>query len=235
MKDAKEFKKYALIWGCSWAVGLVLYSISDAVKDSNEDLAGIVMLFATIGLLIAIGISFYAMVVGLLQFRKAYMAQQAGEDIQPYLDKIHYTLPFALPLGFMGFSPMGFVISAIIFFIIYKWARYLYSWEDMKAVLLHRNDASWGRTIRTWMSVLFFGFAALLPLIILAIIVGILYLLGKLGIIEGFFNMITNTMASAGAPSNRTCASCSYFTGYSCSKNGLGASSGDGACSDFSY
>lgn len=234
MKNIKEFKKYALIWICSWAIGLILYSVSNAIKE-KEELAGIIMLFATVGLLIAMGISFYAMVVGLLQFRKAYMAQQAGEDVQPYLDKIHYTLPFALPLGFMGFSPMGFIISAILFLIIYKWARYIYSWEDMKAVLLHRNDVSWGRTIRTWLSTIFFVCAALLPLIILAIIIGILYLLGKSGAIDAMFNMVTNTMASAGSSGVKSCASCAYFTGYSCAKSGLGASSSDSACSDFSY
>lgn len=83
MKSAKDFKKYALIWVCSWAIGLILYNVSNAVKE-KEELAGVIMLFATIGLLIAMGISFYAMVVGLWQFRKAYMAQQAGEDIQPF-------------------------------------------------------------------------------------------------------------------------------------------------------
>ncbi len=218
MKNAKDFKKYALIWGCSWAVGLTLYSISNAIKEEKE-LAGVIMLFATIGLLIAMGISLYAMVVGLLQFRKAYMAQQAGEDIQPYLDKIHYTLPFALPFGFMGFSPMGFVISAILFFIIYKWARYIYSWEEMKDVLLHRNGVSWGRTILTWLNTIFFLFAALLPLIILAIVIGILYLLGKSGVIDHMFNMVTNTMASAGSSGFNSCANCSHY--------GIG---GDGEC-----
>lgn len=234
MKSAKDFKKYALIWVCSWAIGLILYNVSNAVKE-KEELAGVIMLFATIGLLIAMGISFYAMVVGLWQFRKAYMAQQAGEDIQPYLDKIHYTLPFAFPLGFMGFSPMGFVISAVLFYIIYKWGRYIYSWSDIKSVLLHKNGVSWGRTIRTWLSALFFAFAALLPLIMLALLIGLLYLLGKSGVIDGMFNMVTNTMASAGSSGAKSCASCAYFTGYSCAKSGLGASSSDSACSDFSY
>jgi hypothetical protein len=211
MKNVKEFKKYATIWLCSWAIGLVLYGIASSIKEEKE-VAGVIMLLATIGLVTAIGISFYSMVVGLLQFRKAYNAQQAGEDMQPYLDKIHYTLPFALPLGFMGFSPMGFVILAIIFYVIYKWARHIYSWDDMKCVLLHQNGASWGRTIRTWMSSIFFLFAALLPIIILLIIIGILYLLGKSGMINGLFNMAQNTMAGSGTSGFNSCSDCAYYS-----------------------
>ena len=81
----------------------------------------------------------------------------------------------------------------------------------MKSVLLHRDGTSWGRTLLTWVNALFFVFASLYPILILAIFVGILYLLGKMGVIDGLFNMVTNTMASAGSSSSVSCSDCSHY------------------------
>jgi hypothetical protein len=153
----------------------------------------------------------------------AYNAYVAGEDYNEYKTRIHYTLPFAFALGGFGFSFIGIALAIFLVWMLHKWARPIYDWNEMKAVLLHRNGTSWKRTALTWVNVAFFVLVAIIPLVILGIIIGILYLLGKSGIVDGLFNMVTGTMRGGGGSG----VSSAFNSCDNCAHYGVG---GDGKC-----
>lgn len=215
MKDRQQFLKYAKIWACTWVFGMVMFGIGKFTADI-EWLAGIFALLGTISMLFPVGLGFYSGVYAILQFRNAYKAYQAGEDYEVYKTRIHYSLAFAMPLGGLGFSPLGVALAAFLVWMLYKWARPIYDWNEMKDVLLHRNGISWKHTALTWVNVMFFVLVAVIPLVILGIVIGILYLIGKSGIVNGLFNMVTNTMGGAGSSNDDVslghhCSECAYY------------------------
>ncbi len=198
MKNRAQFIRFAIFYAISWSVGMVAMGIASLVVDI-EWLAAIFSLIGVLSLLFPVGFGFYAGVYSILQFRNAHKAYLAGEDYNEYKTRIHYTLPFAFAMGGFGFSPIGIVLALFLAWVLYKWARPIYDWTEMKAVLLHRNGTSWKRTALTWVNAMFFILVAIIPLVTLGIIIGIIYLLAKLGIVNGFFDMISNTMGGSGS------------------------------------
>ncbi len=183
----------------------------------------------------------YSLYRAMSAMHKAKQAFDAGnnEEVSSYKLQTHYSLPFAIPVGIGGFTPFGIVLAFALAYMIYKWGLPLYKWSDIKKVLLHRDGTTWKCTLLTWVNFYFFFIASFYIVLVVSVIIAIIYILFKAGIVqgawEGLTNMVTSTMANAGSSSHRSCASCAYFTGYSCAKSGLGASSSDPACSDFSY
>lgn len=226
MKSREQFIKFAIIYACTWLIGMAMFGLAKLVVDI-EWLAAIFSIIAVLSLLFPVGFGFYAGVYSVLQFRNAYNAYLAGEDYNEYKMRIHYTLPFAFALGGFGFSFIGIVLAIFLVWMLHKWARPIYDWNEMKAILLHRNGTSWKRTALTWVNVAFFVLVAIIPLVILGIILGIIYLLAKLGIVNGLFDMISSTMGGSGSfgggsgagsglglggsPSFNSCANCAHF------------------------
>ena len=181
-------------------------------------------------------IALYRVVMAMYNGRKAL---DAGESVAEYKAEIHYTLPLAFPIGVGGLTPYGIVVAFGLGYVIYKWGLPLYKWADVKPVLLHRGGTTWKCTLLTWVNFLFFIISSFYPILVVSLILLVVLILYKTGILKGAFNGLfglwTNTMNGAGSSAGRTCASCAHFTGYSCSLNGLGASSNDASCRDFQY
>ena len=156
---------------------------------------------------------------------KAKKALDAGnnEEVSAYKLQIHYSLPFAIPVGIGGFTPFGIVLAFALAYMIYKWGLPLYKWSDMKKVLFHKDGTTWKCTLLTWANFYFFFIASFYIVFVVSVIIAIIYLLFKLGIAqaawEGLTNLVTNTMASAGSSGFNSCANCSHY--------GIG---GDGEC-----
>lgn len=251
MKDRQQFLKYAKIWASTWVFGMAMFGIAQLAVDI-EWLAAISSVLGVISLLFPIGLGLYSGVYSVLQFRNAYNAYLAGEDCTIYKTRIHYSLPFAFPLGGLGFSLPGIMLAIFLVWMLHKWARPIYGWNEMKAVLLHRNGTSWKRTALTWVNVMFFVLVAIVPLVILGIIIGIIYLLFKLGIVNGMFDMVINTMGGAGSSagaasgsgfgfgagggssSGNSCANCVHFGTGGDDKCWHGYSNPAGQCVHFS-
>lgn len=226
MKNREQFIKFAGIYAILWLVGMAMMGLASLCVNI-EWLAAIFTIIGVLALLFPVGLGFYAGVYAILQFRNAYKAYEAGEDYEEYKTRIHYTLPFAFALGGFGFSPLGVALAIFLVWMLHKWARPVYNWEEMKGVLLHRNGTSWKRTALTWVNVMFFVLVAIIPLVILAIILGIIYLLAKMGIIDGFFDMISNTMKGSGSFGGSVSGSGAGL--------GLGASSQFNSCADCAH
>ena len=222
MKSREQFIRFAVIYACAWLIGMVMFGLAQLTVEI-EWLTAIFSILGVLSLLFPVGIGFYAGVYSVLQFRNAYNAYVAGEDYNEYKTRIHYTLPFAFALGGFGFSFIGIALAIFLVWMLHKWARPIYDWNEMKGILLHRNGTSWKRTALTWVNVAFFVLVAIIPLVILGIIIGILYLLGKSGIIDGFFNMVTGTMGGGGGSG----VSSAFNSCDNCAHYGVG---GDGKC-----
>jgi hypothetical protein len=222
MKSREQFIKFAVIYASAWLIGMVMFGLATLAVEI-EWLAAIFSILGTLSLLFPVGFGFYAGVYSVLQFRNAYNAYVAGEDYNEYKTRIHYTLPFAFALGGFGFSFVGIALAIFLVWMLHKWARPIYDWNEMKGILLHRNGTSWKRTALTWVNVAFFVLVAIIPLVILGIIIGILYLLGKSGIVDGLFNMVTGTMRGGGGSG----VSSAFNSCDNCAHYGVG---GDGKC-----
>lgn len=206
MKNRKQLLAAVALWITGFAIGLLFGGLAYLSQDV-EWLKILFSVIAFVALMIPIPMSVGALVYSLWQFFKMHK----GDNVEERKTKIHYTLPLAFPIAFTGLSFLSFVFAFFLAYILLKWAKPHYDWNEMKSVLLHRDGTSWGRTLLTWVNALFFIFASLYPILILAIFVGILYLLGKMGVIDGLFNMVTNTMASAGSSSSVSCSDCSHY------------------------
>ena len=157
---------------------------------------------------------------------KAKQALDAGdqEAVAARKLEIHYSLPFAIPVGIGGFTPFGIALAFVLAYMIYKWGLPLYKWGDVKKILFHKEGTTWKCTLLTWVNFYFFIIASFYIVIVVSLIVAAVYLLYKLGVItaawEGLTNMVINTMEKAGStPANNSCFDCVFY-------NTLG----DGAC-----
>lgn len=240
MKNREQFIKFVGIYILLWLVGMAMMGLA-ALSVNIEWLAATFTVLGVLALLFPVGLGFYSGIYAVIQFRNAYKAYEAGKDYEEYKTRIHYTLPFAFALGGFGFSPLGIALAIFLVWMLNKWARPVYNWEEMKGVLLHRNGSSWKRTALTWVNVLFFVLVAIIPLVILGIILAIIYLLVKLGIVEGFFDMVSNTIkgsgSNSGAVSNsnyNSCADCAHFGTGGDDKCWHGYSNPAGRCVHFS-
>ena len=217
MKDRAQFLKVFFLQIILFLCTAIVFSDTASLEETGDALpiafTPITVIFGVLPALVLVAISVYAAVFSLKQFKKAYLALKSGGNVQEYKDKIHYTLPLAFPLAGLGFSFLSVVFAAILVYIIYKWGRYLYSWEDMKRVLFHRGGVTWGRTILTWVNALFFLFAGFIPLIIAALI---------LYIVSGVLSGSGSSSGSSGEQPRdldaewRTCKHCAYYDGFEC-------------------
>lgn len=250
MKDKQQFLKFAKIWTCTWVFGIAMFGLAKLALEI-EWLAAICSILAVISLLFPVGLGFYSGVYAILQFRNAYQAYTKGEDYEIYKTRIHYSLPFAFPLGGLGLSLPGIALAIFLVWMLRKWARPIYDWNTMKAILLHRNGTSWKRTALTWVNAMFFILVAIIPLVTLGIIIGIIYILFKLGIVNGMFDMVINTMGGAGTGASgisgsglglggglsggNSCANCAHFGVGGDNKCWHGYSNPAGQCVHFSH
>ena len=191
MKNRKQLLAAVALWIAGFSIGLLFGGLAYLSQDV-EWLKILFSVIAFVALMIPIPMSVGALVYSLWQFFK----MRKGDNVEERKTKIHYTLPLAFPIASTGLSFLSFVFAFFLAYVLLKWAKPHYDWNEMKSVLLHRDGTSWGRTLLTWVNALF---------------VGILYLLGKMGVIDGLFNMVTNTMASAGSSSSVSCSDCSHY------------------------
>lgn len=225
MKNSKQLLAAATLWIGGFVIGMVLAGLAHVSSDV-EWLKSIFSALAIVALMVPIPMSCVALVYSLWQFYKI----GKGDNVKERKTKIHYTLPLAFPIGCVGLSPLGFVIAFVLAYALFKWARPHYEWNEVKAVLLHREGNSWGHTLLTWLNVIFFILSAVYPILILTLIFGILYLLGKSGAIDGFFRMITNTMSSVGSSDFVSCDDCKHYNVHGEGKCVHGYSNPNGRC-----
>jgi hypothetical protein len=233
MRDRAQLLKVFLLEIALCACAAIVFSNAASMVETGDVLDGnltpITVLLGVLPALAVVGISVCAAVYSLKQFKPAYKALRRGENVREYMDKIHYTLPLAFPLGGLGFSFLSVIFAAILAYIIFKWGRYLYPWSQMKNILLHRRGVSWGRTLLTWVNLLFFFFAGFVPLLTIVI----------------FFAIISGFLSGSGSRSGssderprdldaewRTCKHCAYYDGSECLRTGLHMDLGD-SCSNF--
>lgn len=171
---------------------------------------------------------------------KAKQAFDAGndEEVAAYKLQIHYSLPFAFPVGIGGFTPFGIVLAFALAYMIYKWGLPLYKWSDVKKALFHKDGTTWKCTLLTWANFYFFFMASFYIVFVVSIIVAIIYLLFKLGVAqaawEGLTNLVSNTMANAGSSSRyNSCHDCAYYNIMGDSACGHGHSNPAGLCPYF--
>jgi hypothetical protein len=233
MKDREQFLKVFLLQIILLACSAIVFATASGLEEGADTLAKvftpITVVFGVLPALAVVGIAVYAAVDSLKLFKPAYQASRRGQNIQEYKERIHYTLPLAFPLAGLGFSFLSVIFAAILAYIIFKWGRYLYPWDDMKRVLFHRGGTTWGRTLLTWVNALFFLFAGFLPLITIVIF---------FAIISGFLSGSGSSSGSSGEqPRNsdeewRTCRHCAYYDGFECHRTNEYPKPND-SCSSF--
>lgn len=212
MKNKYELLGYALMWLAAAAVVLLVGALSYWLQD-YEGLSKGLMTATRILLVIPVGASLAAAVYSIVMLRKGVKAVESGEDNLPYLVKVHYTMPLALPLAYMGFSIWSIAFSILLVYSIYKWALPQYPWKGVKRMLFHSDGVSWTTTIITWVNLLFFISAGLIPLLSLLLIVVVLYIFGQSGAIE---YMLNSANGVGGGSGSRTCSSCAFYSGGGC-------------------
>ena len=234
MRDRSQFIKFFLLQIALFACAAIAFKSGARLEEGSslpDFSAPLVVVFGVFPALILVAISIWAAVTALMQFKKAYRASKAGMSAKEYKDIVHYTLPLAFPLAGLGFSFLSVIFAAILAYIIFKWGRYLYPWEPMKRILLHRDGVSWERTVITWINALFFLFAGFLPLLTVVIFAAI---------ITGFLSGTgsgSGSNSSGEQPGNsddewRTCKHCAYYDGFECHRTNEYPKPND-SCSSF--
>ena len=101
----------------------------------------------------------------------------------------------------------------------------------MKAVLMHRNGVSWGRTLLTWVNALFFVFSTIIPLIMLALILWIFD-----AVTSGSRGGSSSGSGSGGSSDDsfHTCGNCVHYGGE-CPHTNLHMDASDPSCSNFRH
>ncbi len=205
MKNRQQLITAAIFWLGGILIGMAFVGLAQLPVEA-EWLKILLMVFAGLAFMIPVPMSLWALVYSFWQFYK----MGKGDDVQERKRRIHYTLPLAFPLASTGFSLLGVVMAIAWFYAIYKWARPHYGKEQMKAILFRRGNVSWGRCLLTWVNVLFFVFATIIPLVMVALI---------LFVINAFLSSGSNRGSSSGSDSGgssdesfHTCGNCAYYS-----------------------
>ena len=209
MKNKHQLIAAAFWWVCGFVVGMAFVGLAH-LAESVKWLETVFYVLAAIAFLIPAPMSLWAFCYSFWQFYK----MGKGDDVEERKRRIHYTLPLAFPMVVGGFSVLSIVFALVWFYAIYKWARPHYNKAEMKAVLMHRNGVSWGRTLLTWVNALFFVFSTIIPLIMLALILWIFDAVTSAGSRGGSRSGSGSGSGSSG-DSFRCCSNCAYYSGGS--------------------
>ena len=208
MKNKLQLIAAAFWWVCGFVVGMIFLGLS-RLSSEIEWLETTFTVLATIAFLIPAPMSLWAFCYSFWQFYKMGKKDNVAERKR----RIHYTLPLAFPVAVAGFSPISIVLAIVWFYAIYKWARPHYSKAEMKAVLMHRNGVSWGRTLLSWVNALFFVFSTIIPLIMLALILWIFDAVTSGS--RGGSSSGSGSGSGSSGDSFRCCSNCAYYSGGS--------------------
>lgn len=229
MKNKHQLIAAAFWWICGFVVGMAFVGLAH-LADSVKWLETIFYVLAVIAFLIPAPMSLWALCYSFWQFYK----MGKGDDVEERKRRIHYTLPLAFPLAACGFSLLSIIMALVWFYAIYKWARPHYNKAEMKNILLHRNGTSWGRCLVTWVNVLFFVFATIIPLIMLALILCVIGAVTSSGSRRGSSSGSDSGSGSSG-DSFRCCSNCKYYSsGSECPYTNLHMDPSD-SCSNFQH
>lgn len=205
MKNKQQLITAAIFWLGGFLIGMAFVGLAQLPVE-GEWFKGLMIVIAGLAFMIPVPMSLWALVYSFWQFYKL----GKGDDVQERKRRIHYTLPLAFPVASTGFSLLGVVMAIAWFYAIYKWARPYYDKEQMKAILFHRGNVSWGRCLLTWINVLFFVFATIIPLVMVALI---------LFVINAFVSSGSRGGSSSGSDSDgssgdsfRSCGNCAYYS-----------------------
>ena len=206
MKNKHQLIAAAFWWICGFVIGMAFVGFARLAEDIKW-LETIFYVLAAVALAIPVPMSLWAFCYSFWQFYK----MGKGDDVEERKRRIHYTLPLAFPMAAGGFSILSIVLALVWFYALYKWARPHYNKAEMKAVLLHRGNVSWGRTLLTWVNVLFFVFATIIPLIMLALILWIIDAVTSASSRGGSSSGSGSGSGSSG-DSFRSCSNCAYYS-----------------------
>lgn len=237
MKNRKELLVAVGIWLTVAALTFLSSYLGELTSDT-EALSNMFHKISIVLFFVALAMSILAALYSVWMMYRANTARKEKriDDCIASMVKIRYTMPLGLPLVFIGFRWWIVLLAVVMVYGVYKWGLKLYPWNSIKQSLTHKNGTTWETTILVWINLIFFIGACIIPLACFAIMTALLYLFGSTGIVDRMIKDVNgvNSGGKSGAP-HTTCANCAYFTGYSCSKTDLGASSNDPSCPNFSY